>query len=332
MDTGKKAKGSLLDITRKTLFEFFDEIGRRQLENWTHVTQEKREIPKPNNPALQTILIDATGFDAEGIDPDFSLGALLARAYEQGWRKFVLYRVNGQRLISTAVMGDVDTDDVEMDVFGTPGEYFGAFMQGGVIRLHANAQNFAAMCMHHGTLQIFGNAGKVCGYASKGGKVFILGDIVDRAWTNSVNDPRCQELQIHILGSASKYCGESLMGGDFFFGGLYFDNAGQLRIQDRPYRGTKLMGGASRGNMLFFDPDNRLDPHQYAHGKLKEISDADWSYWEEFVAETLILSGIELKKKNGREEFIANGKAFELSPKNFKLMVPKGGLKGYESH
>ena len=130
MDSGKKAKSSLLDITRKTLFEFFDEIGRTRLENWIHITCEKRDIPKLDNPMLQTILIDATGFAAEGIDPNFSLGALLSRAHEQGWRKFVLYRVNGQRLISTGVMGDIDTDDVEMDVYGTPGEYFGAFMQG----------------------------------------------------------------------------------------------------------------------------------------------------------------------------------------------------------
>jgi hypothetical protein len=204
-------------------------------------------------------------------------------------------------------------------------------MQGGTIRLHGNAQNFAAMCMHHGNLKIFGNAGKVCGYASKGGNIFILGDIVDRAWTNSVNDPRCQDLQIHILGSASKYCGESLMGGDFFFGGLYFDSKGQLRIQDRPYRGTKLMGGASRGNMLFFDPYDRLDPNQYAHGKLKEIPAEDWDYWKKMVADTLKLSGVELKG-NDKQAFIADGKSFAISPENFKLLVPKGGLKGYESH
>ncbi len=229
-------------------------------------------------------------------------------------------------------MGKTDTDDVEMEVYGTPGEYFGAFMQGGTIRLHGNAQNFTAMCMHHGILQIFGNAGKVCGYASKGGTIFILGDIVDRGWTNSVNDPRCQDLQIHILGSASKYCGESLMGGDFFFGGLYFDSAGKLRIQDRPYRGTKLLGGSSRGNMLFFDPYDRLDQHQYAHGKLKKIAAEDWNYWKRMVVDTLRLSGVEIKKNNGKEIFVADGKSFALSPENFKLLVPKGGLKGYESH
>jgi len=54
--------------------------------------------------------------------------------------------------------------------------------------------------MHHGKLYVFGNAGKVCGYASKGGKVFIMGDIVDRCWTNSVNDSRTQDLEVMILG------------------------------------------------------------------------------------------------------------------------------------
>ncbi|MEZ4762126.1 MAG: hypothetical protein R3C26_02620 [Calditrichia bacterium] len=90
--------------------------------------------------------------------------------------------------------------------------------------------------------------------------------------TNSVNDPRCQNLQIHVLGSASNYCGESLMGGDFFFGGMFFDQDGKLRMQERPYRGTKLMGAYSRGNFLFFDPHDRLDPHQYSHAKFEEIT------------------------------------------------------------
>jgi hypothetical protein len=229
-------------------------------------------------------------------------------------------------------MGSGDTDDVEMEVYGTPGEYFGAFMQGGLIRLHGNAQNFCAMGMHHGSLQIFGNAGKVCGYASKGGEVFILGNIVDRAWTNSVNDPRCQDLRIHILGSASKYAGESLMGGDFFFGGLFFDAGGNLRVQERPYRGTKLLGGASRGNMLFFDPYNRLNPHQFIHGKIKEINPAEWEYWRVLVKNTLQLAGIKILMSDNHEMFTADERQFKLEPEYFKLIVPRGGLKGYESH
>ncbi|MFQ5584273.1 MAG: hypothetical protein ACE5GL_07555, partial [Calditrichia bacterium] len=315
MDSCNKAKSSLLDITRTILYRFLDRFEGGAPEKWFYLSIDNSEIAPAENPAVQTLVINATAFSAEGIDPDYSLSALLSKAYNYGWRKFILYRVNGQRLISTAVMGNTDTDDVEMDIYGIPGEYFAAFMQGGIIRLHGNAQNFTAMCMHHGELQVFGNAGKVCGYASKGGRVFILGDIVDRGWTNSVNDPRCQDLQIHILGSASKYCGESLMGGDFFFGGLYFDTTGKLRIQDRPYRGTKLLGGASRGNMLFFDPNDRLDPHQYAHGKPEPLTAENWPRLKQMVIETLKPSGIEVARTNNDLEFTADGRQYKIEPR-----------------
>ncbi|NUQ40251.1 MAG: FAD-binding protein [Calditrichaceae bacterium] len=332
MDTGTKAAGSLIDVTRAILYDYFDRLAEADSQNWVKADMRRSAISAPLDAASQTLLIDARGFEPEGIDPKLALSAFLAHAYDLGWRKYVLYRVSGQRLISTAVMGHGDTDDVEMEVYGTPGEYFGAFMQGGTIRCHGNAQNFCAMGMHHGNLYVFGNAGKVCGYASKGGAVYILGDVVDRGWTNSVNDPRCQDLQIHILGSASKYCGESLMGGDFFFGGLYFDSKGKLRMQERPYRGTKLLGGASRGNMLFFDPENRLDPHQYTHGKFVELTADNWPYWKERVESTLRLAGVEIWGQNGSAAFIADGKEFKIAPENFRLIIPRGGLKGYESH
>ncbi len=330
MDTGGKAQSSIADIAKYVLEKYFDQLPAQHPGKYVHAGIQHNDVPL----ALegQVLLVDATGFEPEGTDPHKAFAAFLSLAYDRGWRKYILYRVNGQRLISTAVMGKDDTEDVEIDVFGTPGEYFAAFMQGGTIRCHGNAQNFTAMGMHHGNLYVFGNAGKVNGYASKGGKVFILGDIVDRAWTNSVNDPRCQPLQVHILGSASKYCGESLMGGDFFFGGLYFDQQGKLRMQARPYRGTKLMGGASRGRFLFFDPHDRLDPHQYSHAKQTDINDTEWVYWKERVIETLRLAGVEIFEHEGQQAFLADEQTYSITPDNFRLLVPKGGQKGYESH
>ncbi len=332
MNTGDKAKSSLKDMTRTVLNRFFDQLDTSENTHWVRLTSEQPNPPQAQDGIQQTLLIDARNFEADGTEPTRSLSALLAKAYDSGWRRYILYRVNGQRLISPAVMGRGDTDEVEIDVFGVPGEYFGAFMQGGTLRCHGNSQNFTAMCMHHGNINIYGNAGKVCGYASKGGKVFIFGDIVDRAWTNSVNDPRCQDLEVNVLGSASKYAGESLMGGQFFFGGLFFDDRGKLCTQARPYRGTKLMGGASRGNMLFFDPYDRLEPQQYVQGKLQEITAGEWPYWQNKVEETLRLAGVEIITQDGTPSFEADSKQFQISPQNFKLIVPKGGLKGYESH
>lgn len=333
LDTGNKAKSSMLDITRRELNRLLDCTAGETIAGYAHASRQKAAAFNLG-PAREKdcLVIDAGGFLPEGTDPEFCLAAFLRRAYDLGWRRYILYRVSGQRLISTAVMGRRDTDDVEMDVYGAAGEYFGAFMQGGVLRLHGNAQNFCGMCMHHGELYVFGNAGKVCGYASKGGKVFIMGNVVDRAWTNSVNDARGQNLEVLILGSASKFAGESLMGGNFYFGGLHFDAAGKLRTNDRPYLGTKLLGGASRGNFFFFDPKNRLEPFQYAHGILQEMNQQDWEKGLAKFKEILQLSNVPVMKKDGREFIEVDGKPVELARKKFKLIAPRGGLKGYESH
>ena len=135
-----------------------------------------------------------------------------------------------------------------------------------------------------------------------------------------------------ILGSATKYAGESLMGGNFFFGGLHFDNKGNLRLNERPYLGTKMLGGASRGNFVFFDPENRLVEAQYVHGVLREFSNEEWEYFYERIKESLKLAYIAVYSENGAEYIFIEDKKVKNAPENFKLVVPKGGLKGYESH
>jgi hypothetical protein len=84
--------------------------------------------------------------------------------------------------------------------------------------------------------------------------------------------------------------------------------------------------------MLFFDPYNRLDPHQHIHGKIKEINPAEWNYWREMVENTLQLAGVEIQTNGAQELFTADERQFKLEPEYFKLIVPRGGLKGYESH
>ncbi|MCP5048894.1 MAG: hypothetical protein GY940_17115, partial [bacterium] len=335
LDPGEKALSSLLDTCQYYIDQLLDRTDEEIFTAYVHVDHGRAAgfSLSPEGPARQqVIVIDALGFSAEGSDPDLSLAAFLDHLHTSGWRRFILYNTRGQRLISTAVMGDEDTDDVVMDVYGSAGEYFGAFMQGGTIRLHGNAQNFCAMGMHHGDLYIYGNAGKVNGYASKGGRVFILGDVVDRGWANSVNDSRCQDLEIFILGSATKYTGESLMGGNFFFGGLHFDYKGQLCFNERPHLGTKMLGGASRGKFVFFDPQNRLLEPQYVHGKVNQFQDDEWDYYIDKIKSTFELANIPVIEENGSEYIRVEGNKVELNRDAFKLIIPKGGLKGYDSH
>jgi hypothetical protein len=46
----------------------------------------------------------------------------------------------------------------------------------------------------------------------------------------------------------------------------------------------------------------------------------------------LHLAGIEIQANGAQELFTADERQFKLEPEYFKLIVPKGGLKGYESH
>jgi len=101
---------------------------------------------------------------------------------------------------------------------------------------------------------------------------------------------------------------------------------------ERPYLGTKMLGGASRGNFVFFDPENRLVEAQYVHGVLKNFSDEEWGYFCGKIRESFELAGISLNSENGNEHIFVEGKKVEIVPENFKLVVPKGGLKGYEGH
>lgn len=348
LNPGDKAQSSLTDICSYYIDTLLDRSKEDTFPQYVHIDRESIKTnvnrgtqfikPSPGGeraagpPEAKVLVVNASEFRAEGSDPQLSLAAFLDRSYQLGWRRFILYKTRGQRLISTAVMGDGDTDDVEMDVYGSAGEYFGAFMQGGTIRLHGSAQNFCAMAMHHGFLYIYGNAGKVNGYASKGGSVFIMGNIVDRGWANSVNDSRCQDLEVFILGSATKYTGESLMGGNFFFGGLHFDRKGQLRFNQRPHLGTKMLGGASRGRFVFFDPENRLLEPQYVHGIRKEFEESEWQYFFTKIKETFALANIPIIEENNSHFIYVESKKIQLTPSAFKLIVPKGGLKGYDSH
>ena len=329
INTGDKARGSLRDITVNILYKLFDNISAEGYRKTDIKSVSAMTEPKSEDDIL---IVDGTGFLPEGIDRDTVLAPFLSRAYDLGWKNFILYRVSGQRCISTAPFGTGDTDDVSIDIYGKPGEYAGAFMQGGTIRVHGNAQNFTAMVMHHGNIYIYGNAGKVCGYASKGGHVFIMGNIVDRAWTNSVNDPRCQNLDVRILGYATKYAGESLMGGDFFFGGLTFDVAGNVITTPRPYEGTKLLGGASKGSFLFFDPWKKLEAFQYRHGIKSEITESLWNKYKPRVLETFKEANISIINKNGGTYITVDNKEIPVIPEKFTLILPRGGLKGYESH
>jgi glutamate synthase domain-containing protein 3 len=256
------------------------------------------------------------------------LSCFLDHAHRTGWRKFIVYRVEGQRGIGLG-MGAGNTSDTVVDVYGSPGEYCGAFNMGTLVRVHGHAQNFTGMVMHSGMLEIHGDVGKVTGYSAKGGTFNILGNVVDRGWVCAVSDPRGPGLQANIVGTAYEHVGQALMGGSVMLLGLSWGSDGLLHRMDSPYKGGKILAGASAGEIIFFDPERRLAEAQYKGCLDQPI---DQNKWEEIVGRLMNLEkifGLGLSRENGHLTAMIDGKLQTISPESFRWIRPKGELEGY---
>jgi glutamate synthase domain-containing protein 3 len=245
-----------------------------------------------------------------------------------GWRKFIVYRVEGQRGIGMGI-GSGQTNDTQIDVYGSPGEYCGAFNMGALVRVHTHSQNFTGMVMHSGTLEIHGDVGKVTGYSAKGGTFHILGNVVDRGWVCAVSDPRGPGLKVNLVGTAQEHLCQAFMGGSVIVLGLFWGYDGILHLMDSPYKGGKILAGASAGEVIFYDPNKRLDRAQYQSCVSQTI---DQNKWEEIMSRLMNLEkifGLGLSRENHHLTAMIDGRTQTLTPEHFLWLIPKGELEGY---
>ena len=83
-----------------------------------------------------------------------------------GLERIEIHNVCGQRYIGT----DLDTN-IQIDIYGTPGNDLGAFMNGPKVVVHGNAQDGCGNTMNEGQIVIHGHAGDVTGHSMRGGKI-----------------------------------------------------------------------------------------------------------------------------------------------------------------
>jgi hypothetical protein len=325
-NTGEKDRGSLIHTVREHVNSLLDRAnGGSGMFRVTASDTSKLKQPEDRN---QVLVVDARGFLPEGVDPLRVLSCFLDHAHRVGWRKFIVYRAEGQRGIGLG-MGSGNTSDTVVDVYGSLGEYCGAFNMGALVRVHGHAQNFTGMVMHSGTLEIHGDVGKVTGYSAKGGTFNILGNVVDRGWVCAVSDPRGPGLQVNIVGTAYEHLCQALMGGSVMLLGLSWGNDGLLHRMDSPYKGGKILAGASAGEIIFFDPERKLAEAQYRSCHDQPI---DQEKWEEILGRLMNLEkifGLGLSRKNGHLTVTIDGELQTITAESFRWIRPKGELEGY---
>ena len=232
----------------------------------------RKNIRPPQNMEM-VLVIFAGDFPAEGDD---CTERLIVEAYQMGWKWFIVYGLKGQRFIGCGF--GVDTTGVQIDVFGSSGDYLASGINGMEIHVHDNAQDQLGQIMKSGKLVIHGDVGQALMYGAKGGDVYVLGNAAGRPLINAVGRPR-----VVINGTALDFLAESFMAGDPLDGGgfvilngIKFDANGDVVDLDSPYSGANMFSLASGGAIYVRDPYRKLVDEQLNGGEYVSLSDNDW--------------------------------------------------------
>ncbi len=176
---------------------------------------------------------DLARIDAEGICYR-ELNALLKRLNADGVKRADIHNVYGQRFIGTSLNGNL-----KIEIYGTPGNDLGAFMDGPRIKVYGNVQDGCGNTMNNGLIMIHGHAGDITGYSMRGGKIFIRDDAGYRVGIH-MKEYQEKKPTIVVGGTAQDFLGEYIAGGVLVVLGLTLESDAIHRAK---FVGTGMHGG-----------------------------------------------------------------------------------------
>ncbi|MFA5364902.1 MAG: hypothetical protein WC325_06955 [Candidatus Bathyarchaeia archaeon] len=209
--------------------------------------------------------------------------------------------VYGQRYIGTDLK-----NHVSIDIYGTPGNDLGAFMNGVDITVHGNAQDACGNTMDHGKIVVHGRAGDLLGHSMRGGKIFVRDDAGCRVGIH-MKEYLDKRPVIVIGGTAQDFLGEYMAGGVLVVLGLNMKE----NVHDAKFVGTGMHGGTIyiRGEVK----------HLGAEVAVSELNESDYRLLGSLVEEYCSYFGCDAKK-------IMENKFSKLTPVSSR---PYGNLYAY---
>jgi len=171
------------------------------------IQQEKATTGKSSQlPSRANLEKDVWKINAEGLHYR-ELNTILRELDRKGAEKIEISNVYGQRYIGTGLR-----NKLKIDIYGTPGNDLGAFMDGPLIEVHGNAQDCTGNTMNQGQMVIHGRAGDITGYAMRGGKIFIRDDVGYRVGIH-MKEYMSKRPILVVGGTAQDFLGEYMAGG-----------------------------------------------------------------------------------------------------------------------
>ena len=182
---------------------------------------------------VMRVVGDTIEVDAEGLQYR-DLNLIIKQNAWAGRKRFKVFNVFGQRYIGTGVDRDVD-----IEIYGTPGNDLGAFLNGPTIRVFGNAQDGLGNTMNEGLVIIHGHAGDIVGYSMRGGRIFVKEDAGYRVGIH-MKEYKDKVPLVVIGGTAQDFLGEYMAGGRLVVLGLTLKAGAAHRAN---YIGTGMHGG-----------------------------------------------------------------------------------------
>ena len=207
--------------------------------------------------------------DANGIYYK-ELNATLRKAVSDNARRIEIHNVHGQRYIGT----DLDKP-VELELFGTPGNDLGAFMNGPRIIVHGNVQDGCGNTMNEGEIIIHGHAGDIIGLSARGGRMFVREDVGYRAGIH-MKEYQDKKPVLVIGGTAQDFLGEYMAGGVLIVLGL--------TLESGEHHKARFIGTGMHGGVIYL----RGSVEEYQLGKevgMADLDESDYEILRRFVGE-----------------------------------------------
>jgi glutamate synthase domain-containing protein 3 len=157
--------------------------------------------------------------------------------------KIEVHNVCGQRYLGT----DLNTA-IQLDIYGTPGNDLGAFMNGPKVFVYGNAQDGCGNTMNEGQIVIHGHAGDVTGHSMRGGKIFVRDYVGYRVGIHMKQYQK--KIPTIVIGeTAGDFLAEYMAGGVICILGLDLKEGEKCRAR---FVGTGMHGGViyERGEFL----------------------------------------------------------------------------------
>ena len=255
-------------------------------------------MTKKNRETNQVVKIDAGGVFYR------DLNRRLRELVTNGTQRIELQNLYGQRYIGT----DLDRA-VEIEIFGTPGNDLGAFMDGPRIIIRGNAQDGCGNTMNEGEIVVHGHAGDILGFSARGGKIFVREDVGYRAGIH-MKEYGDKKPVLIIGGTAQDFVGEYMAGGILILLGL--------NLSDGVCHRANFIGTGMHGGVIYL----RGNVEAYQLGKevgVAQLEEKDYQILQEFVGEFASHFGYDTKK-------ILEHKFMKLFP---RWLRPYGRLYAY---